>query len=60
VVEGQSSLDPPVPPIRRRLPVLLSAFPELPTPPLSASALSGFQPPVRFPRPAGSFLPVSS
>jgi len=37
-----------------------SSFPELPTPPLSAPAHLGFQPPVRFPRPAGSGnLPVS-
>jgi len=60
VVKGRSRLDPPVHRIGRWLPASLSAFPELPTPPRSASALSGFQPPVRFPRPAGSFLPVSS
>ena len=60
MAEGRSRLDPLIHLSKNRLPVSLSAFPELPTPPRSSSALSGFQPPVRFPRPAGSFLPVSS
>jgi len=60
VDEGRFTLDPRIHPPNSWLSLSLSAFPELPTPPRSASALSGFKPPVRFPRPAGCFLPVSS